>query len=100
MATAGKNLSEFDRDAVPSAAPYTFALVVSEWNREITDKLAQGALDTLISLGAAPERIDLQFVPGSFELPSGAKLMLERNHYDAAIAIGSVIQGETRHFDF
>ncbi len=100
MATAGKNLSEFDRDAVPSAAPYSFAVVVSEWNREITDKLAQGALDTLISLGAAPDRIDLQFVPGSFELPSGAKLMLERNHYDAAIAIGSVIQGETRHFEF
>ena len=100
MATAGKNLSDFDPEAVPSAEPYYFALVVSEWNSEITLALTEGAVDTLTSLGAVPDNIDVQFVPGSFELPSAAKMLIDRRNYDAVIAIGSVIQGETRHFDF
>lgn len=100
MATEGKDLSDFDRSATPSAEPYRFAIVVSEWNHEITDPLARGAVDTLKSLGAKQDNIRLQHVPGSFELPLGAKLMIDREAFDAVIAIGSVIQGETRHFEF
>jgi 6,7-dimethyl-8-ribityllumazine synthase len=100
MATAGKNLSQLDKRHIPSASPYRFGIVVSEWNTEITNALLQGASDTLLELGARRYHVDVQRVPGSFELPVGAKLMIESGEYDALIAIGSVIQGETRHFEF
>lgn len=100
MATEGKNLSHLDPESTPSARPYRFAVVVSEWNREITQSLADGACDTLRSLGAEPHNIRVQYVPGSFELPMGARLVIDQEEWDAVIAIGSVIQGETRHFEF
>ena len=100
MATEGKNLSAYSREETPSAAPYTFGVVVSEWNEKITDGLANGAVDTLKSLGASEENIHFHFVPGSYELPIGAQMLIEGKKLDAVIAIGSVIQGETKHFDF
>lgn len=100
MATSGKDLSHLDKRSTPSAAPFRFGIVSAEWNTEITDPLTQGAGETLIELGARRYHIDVKKVPGSFELPIGAKLLIDSGKYDAVIAIGSVIQGETRHFEF
>lgn len=75
-------------------------IVVSEWNREITEALAQGAFDTLTKHGVEDDNIKIETVPGSFELPLGGQLMAKTEWFDAIILIGCVIQGETRHFDF
>ena len=87
-------------EGIPSARGKRFALVVSEWNAHITDALAQGARDTLVHLGVKSEDIENFAVPGSFELIHGCKLVASSLEYDAVIAIGSVIRGETAHFDF
>jgi 6,7-dimethyl-8-ribityllumazine synthase len=100
MATTLKNLSDYDISAVPSAAGYKFGLVVAEWNNEITDALAQGAVDTLVKHGASKEDILIERVPGTFELSIGAQFMLEYTESDAVICIGCVIQGETPHFNY
>lgn len=99
MATAHHNLSEFDTATVPSGKGKTFYLVVSEWNTTITEALYEGAVSVLTSFEVAPENIIRWNVPGSFELIYGAKKAQEKKP-DAVIAIGSVIQGETPHFDF
>ena len=100
MATQLKNLSDFSGTERPSAAPYSFGIVVAEWNSEITNALYQGAYKRLVENGALPENIYSYPVPGSFELTSGADLLLKNNKLDAIICLGCVIQGETRHFDF
>ena len=100
MATSLKNLSDYDINAVPAAKGYKFGLVVSEWNNEITDVLAQGAVDTLLKHGVKEEDILVERVPGTFELSIGAQFMLEYTDSDAVICIGCVIQGETPHFDY
>jgi len=99
MATANKNLSDYDKNAIPDAKQFRFGIVVSEWNSNITEGLYQGALDTLIDCGVQEDNIARLDVPGSFELIYGCKKMQE-HMVDAVIAIGSVIQGETKHFDF
>ena len=98
MATT--NLSHYDKSTIPNAKNLRFGIVVSEWNPEITTNLAKGAIDTLIDCGAVPKNIISWKVPGSFELIYGCKKMLETQEIDAVIAIGNVIQGETKHFDF
>lgn len=101
MATAGKNLSAYDKSTIPNAKEFRFGIVVSEWNDDITENLYQGAYQTLKELGATDEHITRWNVPGSFELVYGCKKMQQTyDMMDAIIAIGSVIQGETRHFDF
>jgi 6,7-dimethyl-8-ribityllumazine synthase len=100
MATAGRNLSEFDATELPDATGMRIGLVVSEWNPEITGALYQGARETLLECGVAPAHIFLQKVPGSFELTYGCRALIRREKPDAVIAIGSVIRGETPHFDF
>lgn len=100
MATENKNLSHYDKTTIPSAKPFRFGIVVSEWNDTITEGLFNGAREALIDCGALPENIVRWNVPGSFELTFGCKKMLEQQEVDAVIAIGSVIQGETKHFDF
>lgn len=95
------NLSDYNPAEVPAGNEYAVGVVVAEWNREITDALAQGALNTLREHGVKEENIRLVHVPGSFELTTGADLMLKNDkELDAVICIGCVIQGETRHFDF
>ncbi len=74
--------------------------MVSEWNDRITDSLFKGAEECLLEHGITKENILMRHVPGSFELPLGAKWMLENTNVDAVICIGCIIQGETRHFDF
>ena len=98
MATT--NLSYYDKNTIPNAKDFRFGIVVSEWNPEITKNLHQGAIDTLIDCGALTENIISWDVPGSFELVFGCKKMIQTEKLDAVIAIGNVIQGETKHFDF
>lgn len=100
MATDHTNLSEYDKDSLPDASQLEIGLVVSEWNAEITDSLYKGAYHTLVDCGVWENNIHKMDVPGSFELIMGCKRMMEANKPDAIIAIGSVIQGETRHFEF
>ncbi|MBU2903696.1 MULTISPECIES: 6,7-dimethyl-8-ribityllumazine synthase [Arenibacter] len=100
MATANKNLSAYDKTTIPNAKDLRFGIVVSEWNETITEGLYDGAMEALLDCGANAENIIRWNVPGSFELTFGAKKMIESKKVDAVIAIGSVIQGETKHFDF
>jgi 6,7-dimethyl-8-ribityllumazine synthase len=98
MATT--NLSVYDKTTVPNAKDFRFGIVVSEWNPNITEALAKGAVEAFIENEALEENIVQWDVPGSFELIYGAKKMVETQNLDAVIAIGSVIKGETKHFDF
>lgn len=100
MATANKNLSDYNKEHLPEAQDMRFGLVVSEWNEHITGNLFEGAKICLVENGVRPENITRLDVPGTFELPYGAKKLAETGAYDAVIVIGCVIQGETRHFDF
>jgi len=78
----------------------SFAIVVAEWNEEITEPLYQGAFDALLKLGAKKKNIIRKNVPGSFELPLAAQWMAEKKEIDAVICLGCIIQGETAHFDY
>lgn len=100
MATQLKGLSDFSHIVIPSAKPFKFAIVVSQWNAEITGALFSGAREALINNGALAENIIEVAVPGSYELTSGADMILSQTKADAVICLGCVIQGETRHFDF
>ncbi len=100
MATANKNLSSYDKTTIPSAGHLRFGIVVSEWNANITEALFSGACEALLDCGALKENIIRWNVPGSFELPLGCQKMIGAKRVDAVIAIGSIIQGETKHFDF
>ncbi len=100
MATALKNLSDYDASEIPSAKGMRFAIVVSEWNSEITFSLLKGAHDTLIKHGAKANHIKVDYVPGSFELTAGARMVAEAGTFDAVICLGCVVRGETPHFDY
>ena len=100
MATALHNLSDYDFDKVPDASNMCFGIVVAEWNPEITGALLEGTVSTLEKHGALPENIIVKTVPGSFELVYGASQMTRNDRYDAIIVLGSVIRGETPHFDY
>lgn len=100
MATALRNLSSYDATKVPDASNMCFGIVVSEWNPEITGTLLEGAVNTLERHGAIPENIHVKTVPGSFELIYGAHQMVLNGGYDALIVLGSVIKGDTPHFDY
>ncbi|MDC1081310.1 6,7-dimethyl-8-ribityllumazine synthase [Flavobacteriaceae bacterium] len=99
MATVNSNLSVYDPEQVPSGEDLSVALIVSEWNAQITESLFQGAYDTLRNHKVVEKNISRINVPGSFELIYGAKHAQSKG-FDVVIVIGSVIQGETKHFDF
>jgi 6,7-dimethyl-8-ribityllumazine synthase len=100
MATDLHNLSEYDSNNIPRGEGKKIAIVVSEWNSNITENLLQGAYDTLLKFGVSSQDISIQRVPGSFELTFGAKTLIEKIHPDALIMLGCVIQGETPHFTY
>ncbi len=101
MATENKNLSQYDKNTLPNVSQLSFGIVVSEWNEAITEGLFKGAYATLRDCDVAAENIIRWDVPGSFELIYGCKKMMELHpHLAGIIAIGSVIKGETQHFDF
>jgi 6,7-dimethyl-8-ribityllumazine synthase len=99
MATKNTNLSHFSKEEVPNAKGLRFGIVVSEWNKSITNSLYNGAYDTLLECGANATDIIRYNVPGSYELVFGAKIAA-KSKVDALICLGSIIQGETKHFDF
>ena len=100
MATSLKNLSEYSKDSIPNAADFKIGIVVSEWNDSITNNLLTGAKQALFENNVPESNILLRYVPGAFELPLAAQWMLDETDVDGVIAIGVVIQGETKHFDF
>ena len=100
MATEGSNLSKYNKDFVPDGAGFKIGIVVSSWNEKITSNLLLGAHQTLLDNGVEEHNIIIKHVPGAFELPLACQMMLETNKFDGIIAIGVVIQGETKHFDF
>jgi 6,7-dimethyl-8-ribityllumazine synthase len=100
MASSQKNLSSYNQSNTGMMRNRKFALIVSEWNEEITEALYSGAVETLVDHGVSKENILRRNVPGSFELPIGAQWMAEQDQIDAVICLGCVIQGETRHFEF
>lgn len=100
MATALTNLSVYNKEEVPNAKNLRFGIVVSAWNDNITEQLFKGAYAALLDCGALQKNIVRWNVPGSFELVFGSKKMVQEQSVDAVIAIGSVIRGETSHFDF
>lgn len=100
MATALHHLSDYNVQSVPDASNMCFGVVVSEWNTEITSALLDGTVKTLEKHGCLPENIHVKTVPGSFELVYGAQQMTKNDGFDAVIILGSVIRGETPHFDY
>lgn len=100
MASTLKNLSSYQEDNVPSAAEFNFGIVVAEWNEQITHALYEGCYETLIKHGAKESNIHTMQVPGSFELPVGARILGMRHKLDAVICLGCVIQGETKHNEY
>lgn len=83
-----------------SAESFRFAIVVSRWNGELTSRLEAGSVDALTKAGARKDAIEIFRVPGAFELPLAASRAAETGQFDAVIALGVVIRGETPHFDF
>ena len=83
-----------------SATGFRFAIVVSRWNDDLTSKLADGALEALKGAGAATDSITIYRVPGAFELPLVCLKAAQSGDFDAIIALGVVIRGETPHFDY
>jgi len=82
------------------AEGFRFGIVVSRFNSFITERLLEGALDCLKRHGCREEDIEIVWVPGSFEIPLIAKKMAKKDNYNAVIALGAVIRGETPHFDY
>lgn len=100
MSTKDTNLSSYDRDKVPNGARWKIGLAVSEWNQSITHSLRDGAFKALTDNGILPTNIVVADSPGSYELPLVSQWLLDKAQVDAVVAIGSVIRGETAHFDY
>jgi 6,7-dimethyl-8-ribityllumazine synthase len=99
MATSGKKSSYFELSHAPDGHTYRIGIACSQWNEDITGRLLEGTINTLLDKGVKEENIKLYFCPGAFELPLTSQWLLDEG-MDGVIAIGSIIQGETRHFDF
>jgi len=97
LSSKDNNLSSQKVDNHIDASGYKVHVVVSEWNPEITSALLDGATQTLISSGLDKDNIHVMHVPGTFELPVGAKSILSAKSPDAVICLGCVIKGETEH---
>ncbi len=100
MASNLKNLSSFETTNLPDISWKKFAIIVAEWHGDITSKLAEGARELLLKHGASKQNIIEVMVPGSFELSFGAQVYAQREDISAVIALGCVIQGETKHNDY
>lgn len=100
MASSLKNLSTYDESNIPSAEGRSFAIVVSDYHNDITHKLYEGCYETLVKHGADPEKIYTTQVPGTYELPVGARMINNKHQPDAVICLGCVIKGETTHNEY
>ena len=100
MASSIENLSSVVSKDVPSAKGLKFGIVRAEWNTEITSALTDGCKKFLLECGADESDIEIADVPGSFELPMGAKILLGKESFDAIICLGCIIKGETKHDEY
>ncbi len=100
MASSIENLSSVVSQDVPDAKGMKFGIVRAEWNTKITTALTEGCKQFLIECGADEKDIEVADVPGSFELPMGAKIMLGKESFDAIICLGCIIKGETKHDEY
>ena len=100
MATALNNLSNYDPSKLPGGEKLRIGVVTAEWNEHITYPLRDGAIETLEKHGVRRENIFSAQVPGSYELTSGADMLLSTGEVDAVICLGCVIKGETRHDEY
>jgi 6,7-dimethyl-8-ribityllumazine synthase len=91
---------ENNSDNVPDASSMRFGIVVTEWNKHITDTMLKSALETLVEYGVQENSITIRRVPGSFELIYGCSQLAQHGYIDAIIALGCVIKGDTPHFDY
>lgn len=82
------------------ATDLTFAIVVSRWNSFITERMLAGAMDTLLRHGAMEEKIEVAYVPGTWEIPLVAQRMAKSGRFHAIICIGCLIRGSTPHFEY
>ena len=87
-------------DNLPDGSSFKIGIVVSQWNADITNALLEGAQDTLRKAGVLTENIEVIYVPGSFELPWGARQIMKPGKRDAVICLGCIIQGETKHDEY
>lgn len=97
------DLSKYNADVLPGAdvlGRQRYAIIVADWNSEITFAMAQGAIDTFRKHGVPEDQIDVMHVPGTVELTYGAARIMKEERVDAVVVIGCVIQGETPHFDY
>jgi 6,7-dimethyl-8-ribityllumazine synthase len=83
-----------------NAEGFRFAIVASRWNDFLTSRLVEGALDALERLGAAEKSVELFRVPGSFEIPLLARRLARSGKWDAVVCLGTVIRGQTPHFEY
>ena len=97
MASSLKNLSEYNSELIPEGKGKRFGIVVSEWNKDITFNLHDACYDTFIKHGVKKNDIVVIVVPGSFELPMGARQLAVEEKPDAIVCLGCVIKGETQH---
>jgi 6,7-dimethyl-8-ribityllumazine synthase len=95
-----ENLQPNKIDGALSASGLRFAVVVSRFNTFITERLLAAAVDALGRAGAASKDVEVVRVPGAFELPLAAKKLAASGKYDALIAVGCVLRGETTHYDY
>jgi 6,7-dimethyl-8-ribityllumazine synthase len=100
MSSAHKNLNVFSNRNLGDVADKKFAIVVAEWNEEITELLYNGAYSILLNEGVKDENIIRKNVPGSFELSLGAQYMAQWKEIDAVICLGCVVRGDTPHFEY
>lgn len=100
MASALHNLSNYDTASVPNGSNFSIAIVVAEWNKDITFALHKGCLQALIKHGCLEDNITTKVVPGAFELTVGAQIAIQKNQPDAVICLGCVIKGETSHNEY
>lgn len=98
MATV--NLSEYKPLNITNAEEFSIGIVFSEWNSFVTHNLRDAALEILEKEGVKRENIKVYEVPGAFELSYASMQLCKQQKYDAIIAIGSVIRGETPHFEY
>ena len=94
------NLSEYKSSEIPSGEDFTIGLVQSMWNDDITEAMSNAAIDTLSKHGVLEDNLHHLRVPGSYELPFGAKSLLGKEKFHAIICIGCVIKGDTKHNEY
>ncbi len=100
MASALKNLSEYNEENIESVEEMKFGIIVSDYHHDITYALYEGCYETLLKYGAKAEDIHSLQVPGTYELPTGARMLAQSKNLDAYICLGCVIKGETPHNDY